>query len=127
MASRPQVRAAVVAAQVAPQEGEKRAARKDLFLTGGWEPVDTEYNTPTQIVTGEIPQWLAGIYARNGPNPHYPDSLRGRPYHTFDGDGMVHAMVLGGGKAQYVNRWVRTERFKIDEPKQRNSAEIAEV
>jgi carotenoid cleavage dioxygenase-like enzyme len=28
-----------------------------------------------------------------------------------EGDGMVHAITLGSGRASYRNRWVRTARF----------------
>jgi carotenoid cleavage dioxygenase-like enzyme len=33
-------------------------------------------------------------------------------YHWFDGDGMLHAVRLKGGKAWYSNQWVETSRLK---------------
>ena len=43
-------------------------------------------------------------------------------YHWFNGDGMIHAVALGGGKALgYRNRWVRTRslaaKLGTDRPK----------
>jgi carotenoid cleavage dioxygenase len=63
------------------------------------------------VVEGEIPRQLDGTLYRNGPNPQF--APRGR-YHWFDGDGMIHAFTIRDGKAHYRNRWVRTERFKME-------------
>jgi carotenoid cleavage dioxygenase len=63
------------------------------------------------VVEGEIPRHLDGTLYRNGPNPQF--APRGR-YHWFDGDGMIHAFTLRDGKVHYRNRWVRTERFKME-------------
>ena len=61
-----------------------------------------------EVLAGEIPDDLNGVYVRNGPNPqHHPV---GR-YHWFDGDGMVHSVHFADGTATYRNRWVRTEGF----------------
>ena len=61
-----------------------------------------------EVLAGEIPDDLNGVYVRNGPNPqHHPV---GR-YHWFDGDGMVHSVHFADGAATYRNRWVRTEGF----------------
>lgn len=47
---------------------------------------------------GELPRELYGAVVRNGPNPvHPPANL----YHWFDGDGMLHAVQLRDGRADY--------------------------
>jgi carotenoid cleavage dioxygenase len=60
------------------------------------------------VVEGELPDALDGTFFRNGSNPQF--APRGR-YHWFDGDGMIHALSLRGGKAHYRNRFVRTAKF----------------
>ena len=72
-------------------------------------PMEGEIHDP--VVTGDIPTELNGTLYRNGSNPQF--APRGQ-YHWFDGDGMIHAFTLSAGKAHYRNRWVRTERFKLE-------------
>ena len=83
----------------------------DPFLKGNYAPWPMEGEVHDLVVQGEIPEELNGTLYRNGSNPQF--SPRGR-YHWFDGDGMIHAFTLGDGKAHYRNRWVRTERFKLE-------------
>ena len=75
------------------------------FLQGEFAPVFDELDTADLSVTGAIPMALSGVYMRNGANPQFAPTGR---YHWFDGDGMVHAVYLDGGKARYKNRWVTT-------------------
>lgn len=77
------------------------------FLEENYRPVREERTDTDLPVVGAIPDWLAGRYLRNGPNPVVepdPDS-----YHWFLGSGMVHGIRLKGGRAEwYRNRWVRS-------------------
>src|SRR5438067_11944782 len=59
-------------------------------------------------VDGTLPADLEGTLYRIGPARHdvYGDRYR----HWFDGDGMVHALRLTGGGAQYRNRFVVTDK-----------------
>ncbi len=83
------------------------SATDDPFLSGGYTPVDTERDDLALPVIGKLPDGLAGMLLRNGPNPMF--APKGR-YHIFDGDGMLHGLTLdGAGGASYRNRWVRTE------------------
>lgn len=75
------------------------------FLTGNYAPVSDEITVDDIEIEGVVPPTLTGTYLRTGPNPlgDAPD-----PYHWFLGDGMVHGIHLGDGRASYRNRWVRT-------------------
>ena len=83
----------------------------DPFLQGNYAPWPMEGEIHDLVVTGDIPAELNGTLYRNGSNPQF--APRGQ-YHWFDGDGMIHAFTLSAGKAHYRNRWVRTERFKLE-------------
>ena len=83
----------------------------DPFLRGNFAPWPMEGEIHDLVVEGEIPRELNGTLYRNGPNPQF--APRGK-YHWFDGDGMIHALTVSEGKAQYRNRWVRTQRFHLE-------------
>ncbi|MGZ8762212.1 MAG: carotenoid oxygenase family protein [Acidimicrobiia bacterium] len=74
------------------------------YLTGVYTPVADERDDAGLAVTGELPPNLWGQFLRNGPNPMF--APKGR-YHLFDGDGMLHGVTLGDGRASYRNRWIR--------------------
>lgn len=81
------------------------------YLQGLYEPVAKEVTALDLKVTGEIPKDLHGAYYRNGPNPaQAPSEL----HHWFDGDGMLHAVYFENGKAEYRNRYVRSDDFRAD-------------
>ena len=82
------------------------------YLTGHHAPVRFEADAPDLIVIGEIPDDLAGLYYRNGPEPLYPP--REGDYHWFDGDGMVYVFEIGEGRVSMRNRWVKTEKFEME-------------
>ncbi len=63
-------------------------------------------------VIGEIPKDLAGTFVRNGSNPRFRQEGR---HHWFDGDGMIHTVQFEGGRASYMNRWVRTSAFVAED------------
>jgi carotenoid cleavage dioxygenase len=75
-------------------------------LQGGFAPVTQEWAVDLGDVEGEIPCDLTGLHVRNGPNRRFEAPGR---YHWFDGDGMLHAVRFEGGRAQYRNRWIRTD------------------
>ena len=79
------------------------------YLSGPWTPVHEELDVEElEVIEGEIPADIDGIYLRNTENPvHQP---LGR-HHPFDGDGMVHQVSISGGKASYRNRFIRTHCF----------------
>eukprot|EP00741_Cyanophora_paradoxa_P017874 tig00021035_g17263.t1 len=106
------------------------------YLNGNFQPVDKEILVEGLETIGTIPEdlnganlnlnsnsipWLvrdlialrarAGVFIRNGSNPRFSPTL---PYHWIDGDGMLHATALIGGKAGYANRWIRTNAFNLE-------------
>lgn len=81
------------------------------FLRGYYAPLHMECDAPNLPVTGEVPKDLCGSLYRNGPNPQF--APRG-PYHWFAGDGMVHAFHVQNGRVAYLNRWVRTPKWQLE-------------
>ena len=83
------------------------------YRTGAWAPNHREWDAvDLEVVEGAIPDDLEGVYLRNTENPvHESIGL----YHPFDGDGMVHQIVFGGGRADYRNRFVRTDGFRAEQ------------
>ncbi len=76
-----------------------------LYLSGNYAPVAEEVTATDLAVIGELPAELNGRYLRNGPNP--ASDVDPTTHHWFMGDGMVHGIRLGEGKAQwYRNRYV---------------------
>jgi carotenoid cleavage dioxygenase len=78
------------------------------FLEGNFFPVHEETAAADLKVVGTLPKELDGLFVRNGPNPQFAPIGK---YHWFDGDGMVHAVRIRDGKADYRNRYVRTAGF----------------
>jgi carotenoid cleavage oxygenase len=78
------------------------------YLVGNYGPVREEITATDLPVEGTLPAELNGRLLRNGPNPI--DDRDPATYHWFTGDGMLHAIHLGEGRAlSYRNRWVRTD------------------
>jgi 8'-apo-carotenoid 13,14-cleaving dioxygenase len=77
------------------------------LLTGIHLPMTDELTLTDLAVDGIIPPELDGRYVRIGPNPVEPDP---RSYHFFTGDGMLHGIRIGDGRAHwYRNRWIRSK------------------
>src|SRR3954447_2352503 len=84
----------------------------DPHLSGNFAPVGPEIDAADlPVVAGRIPEELRGAYLRNGSNPLFKPITYTYP---FDGDGMVHAVYLDGGKARYRNRFVRTRGLAVE-------------
>ncbi len=92
-----------------PTAGDHTA---EPYLRGPYEAVDTESTIAgLEVLSGEIPADLEGLFVRNGSNPAFDPPGR---YHWFDGDGMVHGVHFSAGSASYRNRWVRTAGLEAD-------------
>ena len=81
------------------------------YLQGNFAPVRQEITTDTLQVIGELPPDLSGMFVRNGPNPQWQPIGK---YHWFDGDGMLHGVLISEGKATYRNRYVQTRGWKME-------------
>jgi carotenoid cleavage dioxygenase len=66
----------------------------------------------TATITGRWPLGLRGTFYRNGPALFDRNDERYR--HWFDGDGMVHAWRIDGGRVRHQASYVRTKKF-VDE------------
>jgi carotenoid cleavage dioxygenase len=82
------------------------------YMNGVWTPNYDEYNATEMEVIGEIPRDIDGVYIRNTENPVHEPIGR---YHPFEGDGMIHAMHITDGTAEYRNRFVRTKAFMAEQ------------
>lgn len=86
-------------------------ARINPFLSGNFAPVRSEDDFDLTVV-GRLPAGLNGTLYRNGPNPQFDP--RDGNYHWFVGDGMLHAFTVADGKVSYRNRWVRTNKWRLE-------------
>lgn len=85
----------------------------DPHLSGNFLPVERETSVDDlRVVSGRIPPALKGAYMRNGPNPLFKPIAFAYP---MDGDGMIHAVYLEGGRARYRNRFVRTRDLAVEQ------------
>jgi carotenoid cleavage dioxygenase-like enzyme len=83
------------------------------FLSGRFAPVHWETDADDLRVEGRLPTDIDGVFMRNGPNPKFPPL--GSYSYPLEGDGMIHAVWIGQGKARYRNRWVRTNGLLAEE------------
>lgn len=83
----------------------------DPLLSGAFQPLRQEFNLPDLEIEGRLPEGLEGVLYRIGPNPQFAPIP---PYNPLQGEGMVHAFRLGGGRASYHNRWIRTRRWALE-------------
>lgn len=90
---------------------QARAAVPNPYLEGIYAPVYEELTQTNLEVVGEIPRDLNGMFVQNGSNPRFEPKAG---HSWFDGDGMVHGIELGDGKATFRNRWIETAGLAED-------------
>jgi carotenoid cleavage dioxygenase len=90
---------------------QRAELERSPYLQGPYAPVADESSARELTVIGALPEDLDGTFLRNGANPKLPPKGR---YHWFDGDGMIHALELGGGRASYRNRYVQTDGLRAE-------------
>ncbi|EAY83911.1 hypothetical protein OsI_39134 [Oryza sativa Indica Group] len=86
-----------------------RTADPAVQIAGNFAPVGEQPPVRSLPVSGRIPPFINGVYARNGANPHFEPTAG---HHLFDGDGMVHAVRIRNGAAEsYACRFTETARL----------------
>ena len=93
-----------------PARNWPRLADNPLVYAGFVTSLTEEHDYEC-AVEGEVPP-LNGTLYRVGPGLYERGPDRKRM--LLDGDGMVQALTLGGGRARYRNRFVRTTKY-LDE------------
>ena len=87
------------------------------YLHGALGPTKFEHTIEElEVLEGEVPKDLTGVYVRNGANPRFESK---GPHHWFDGDGMLHSLAFKNGKVSYRNRWIRTKHFNMESEHQK--------
>ncbi|XP_025806997.1 9-cis-epoxycarotenoid dioxygenase NCED5, chloroplastic-like, partial [Panicum hallii] len=87
-----------------------RAADPAVQIAGNFAPVGEQPPVRALPVSGRIPPFINGVYARNGANPCFEPTAG---HHLFDGDGMVHAVRIRNGAAEtYACRFTETARLR---------------
>jgi carotenoid cleavage dioxygenase len=92
----------------------------DIPLYRGWgAPHRVEANVrDLPVVQGKVPEDLSGTLYRCGPDRQYPPLFRDDIF--IDGEGMVHMLRIEGGHVDYRSRWVRNERYLLQERARRS-------
>jgi carotenoid cleavage dioxygenase len=107
-------------ANVRPGDTDSKPVKTSFFVEGAFTPVSEEkrvtFPLADSVLDGDVSQLakLRGSFLRIGPNPRF--DFTDKPYHVFDGDGMIHRIDFqGDGSASYENRWVQTDAFNRDQ------------
>ena len=92
----------------------------DIPLYQGWgAPMRTESTlSDLEVIQGEVPVGLNGTLYRCGPDRQYPPMTGDDVF--IDGEGMAHMIRIEDGHVDYRSRWVRTERFQLQEKARRS-------
>jgi carotenoid cleavage dioxygenase-like enzyme len=92
----------------------------DIPLYRGWgAPLRLESDIrDVEVVQGHVPRDLSGVLYRCGPDRQYPSIATQDIF--IDGEGMAHLFRFENGHVDYRSRWVRNERFRLQEQARRS-------
>jgi len=92
----------------------------DIPLYEGWgAPYRVEADVlDLELIAGTPPADLNGRLYRCGPDRQYPPLFKDDIF--IDGEGMVHMWTIDNGHVDYRSRWVRNERFLLQEAARRS-------
>jgi len=76
-------------------------------------PIRAEVSIKDCEIEGKLPGDLSGGFYATGPDPQYPPMAPGDI--IFDGEGHVRLFRIKDGRADYLTRFARTERFVAQE------------
>lgn len=93
----------------------RRAHLPNPYLEGNFAPLGAEHDSPSlDVIQGALPRDLRGAHYRMSPAPMFAPR-NPTLYHWFDGDGMIDAFHIEGGRVSHKNRWVRTAKLAQEE------------
>jgi carotenoid cleavage dioxygenase-like enzyme len=81
--------------------------------TGLNSPIGEEYELSSLSVEGRIPDDVEGVFFRAVPDPAFPPFMEDGGA-VLSGDGMVSAIHLTAGKADFAIRYVHTQRYQAE-------------
>jgi len=81
-------------------------------FAGPMAPVRIEADIADLEVDGAVPADLDGAFYRVQPDPQYPPKLGDDI--AFNGDGMVSMFRFRGGRVNIRQRWVHTDKWKLE-------------
>jgi carotenoid cleavage dioxygenase len=92
----------------------------EIPLYKGWgTPLRVESDIKgLELIQGKLPAELNGALFRCGPDRQYPSMYKDDIF--IDGEGMVHGFYFKDGFVDYKSRWVRNERFLLQEKARRS-------
>jgi carotenoid cleavage dioxygenase-like enzyme len=92
----------------------------DIPLYRGWgAPHRLEADVmDVEVAQGSVPDSLEGTLYRCGPDRQYPPLFKDDVF--IDGEGMAHMFRFRRGHVHYRSRWVRNERFLLQQSAQRS-------
>jgi carotenoid cleavage dioxygenase len=92
----------------------------DIPLYQGWTaPLRIESDLKDlELVQGSVPKDLNGTLYRCGPDRQYPSMYKDDVF--IDGEGMAVMFRFTDGHVDFKSRWVRNERFKLQEEARRS-------
>ena len=95
------------------QTNEIMRTKQDYSHTFGMARSLKEEYDYEPIIEGNIPEEISGTLYRNGPGLFERNGYRKN--NVLDGDGMIQAFHFQNGKVNYLNRFVRTQKWMNEE------------
>ncbi|MEO6338917.1 MAG: carotenoid oxygenase family protein, partial [Caulobacteraceae bacterium] len=92
----------------------------DIPLYQGWTaPLRIESDlSGLEVIQGSVPADLNGTLYRCGPDRQYPSMFKDDVF--IDGEGMAIMFRFDHGHVDFKSRWVRNERFQLQEAARRS-------
>lgn len=97
---------------------------QDIRMMGPLTPMRFETTVEECIVDGEVPEQLHGGFYRVGPTWKRPTRQGSNGFATQDG--MVQALTFRDGRVDFLNRWIRTPKYQLEEQHGRGMFEWAD-
>ena len=101
-----------------PGDEAANPVESSFFVTGDFTPRTNEqtvsFSLHKAVIEGDASplEHLNGSFMRVGPNPKF--DFTNKPYHVFDGDGMIHSLSFNNGALCYTNKFIHTDAFVRD-------------